>query len=193
MLLFSLLFVTIDSKNSPAKDPDNNLAEKDQNSLLFDFSKMEKTTLVHESNLASIMSFTYLDQQNVHLMEKSGTSFTVEKVGTEKVGGFNCTHFIITTYLNGKPRTGQPKKNLWFTSDLGNSNVWFIGPYLYCLKDNYEQKKLADAGASGIVVKWEIGPSSATLTDHQQNSVPSSVFDIPSGYTKRDLTSLKAP
>ncbi len=178
----------IESKTFPTKIPGNDLSEQDQNVLIYDFSKQQKTTLVTKMNMATIISIAADDQLHEQLMIKEGATYQVEKIGTEKVGSFNCTRYVLNvTSTKMKMPPNAPKKNIWVTGDLGNSNIWYVGPYLYYLNGGFLQKKMAEAGVSGVVVKWQLGNAQATLTDHQQRSVPSSMFEIPSGYTSRTV------
>ena len=173
----------IDSKSYPSKSPTNNLAEKDQDVLLYDFSNQQKTTLIAKMKMASTQPLAMEDQRYQQIMEREGGSVSIENLGPEKVGPFNCTHYVISI-VSTKMKTAPyaPKKNIWITKDLGNSNIWYVGPYLYYLSGGFQQKKLVEAGAAGIIVKWHFGSDEATLTEHVQRTVPLSTFDIPSGY-----------
>jgi hypothetical protein len=173
----------IESKTYPTKSPNNDLVEKDQNELLFDFSKQQKTILIQNTKVAFTQPLSTEDQRNQQVWQMQGGSVTIENLGPEKVGQFNCIHYVVTTTsTKTKTSASMPKKNIWMTSDLGNSNIWYVGPYLYYLAGGFQQKKLADAGVSGVVIKWQYGDAEATLTGYQQGSVPTSVFAVPSGY-----------
>jgi hypothetical protein len=174
----------IDSKTYPTKSPNNDLAEKDQNELLFDFSKQQKTILIQNTKLAFTQALSTEDQRNQQVWQMQGGSVTIENLGSEKVGQFNCIHYAVTTTsTKTKMSASMPKKNIWITSDLGNSNIWYVGPYLYYIAGGFQQKKLADAGVTGVVVKWQYGDAEAILTGYQQGPVPASTFAVPSGYT----------
>ena len=176
----------IESRNYPTKTPENKPSGKDQDVLLYDFSKQQKTTLNAKMNIANNQPLAAEDQRNVQLLEKTSGMVTIENLGPEKVGGFNCIHYVVGTVSPKLKAPANPqKKNIWITKELGNSNIWYVGPNLYYIKGGYYQKKLAEAGAFGVVVKWKYGAAEATLTDHQQRVLPSSTFDIPSGYSER--------
>jgi len=173
----------IDSKSYPGKSPTNNPAEKDQDILLYDFSKRQKTTLVAKLKRASVQSLAVESQRYQQIMESEGETISIENLGPEKIGPFNCTHFVISMISTKmKMPANAPKKNIWITKDLGSSNIWYVGPYLYYISGSFQQQKLVEAGATGIIVKWHYGSDEATLTDHVQRTVPSSTFDIPSGF-----------
>ena len=176
----------IDSRNNPAKHPENKTIEKDQDILLYDFSKQQKTILNAKMNIANRQSLVAEDQKYLELLQKTGSMITIENLGTEKIGGFTCIHYVVGTVAPKLKAPANPKKNnIWITKDLGNSNIWYAGPNLNYVKGSYLQRKLAEAGAFGVVVKWQYGTAEATLTDQQQRVLPSSTFDIPSGYSKR--------
>ena len=176
----------IDSRNNPAKHPENKTIEKDQDILLYDFSKQQKTILNAKMNIANRQSLVAEDQKYLELLQKTGSMITIENLGTEKIGGFTCIHYVVGTVAPKLKAPANPKKNnIWITKDLGNSNIWYAGPNLYYVKGSYLQRKLAEAGAFGVVVKWQYGTAEATLTDQQHRVLPSSTFDIPSGYSER--------
>ena len=176
----------IDSRNNPAKHPENKTIEKDQDILLYDFSKQQKTILNAKMNIANRQSLVAEDQKYLELLQKTGSMITIENLGTEKIGGFTCIHYVVGTVAPKLKAPANPKKNnIWITKDLGNSNIWYAGPNLYYVKGCYQQRKLAEAGAFGVVVKWQYGTAEVMLTDHQQRVLPSSTFDIPSGYSER--------
>ncbi len=91
------------------------------------------------------------------MMQSMGTTVSIEKLGQEKIGNYNCTHYTMSN-INPKSRTGNTgKKDFWITTDLGVSNIYYVGVYLYYPQGSYLAKKLADAGATGVVIKWQSG------------------------------------
>ena len=131
-------------------------------------------------------------------MEQLGTTVSVENAGTEKVGNYNCTHFVMTS-INPKIKAekyGTGEKDIWITKDLGSCHLWYVGPYLYYPEGTFLQKKLADAGADGVVVKWQSGSAdlltTGMLNSYDNKSLPSSTFAPPWGYTviKPDLSQI---
>ena len=140
--------------------------------------------MIQNTKVAFTQPLSTEDQRNQQVWQMQGGSVTIENLGPEKVGQFNCIHYVVTTTsTKTKTPASMPKKNIWMTGDLGNSNIWYVGPYLYYITGGFQQKKLADAGVSGVVIKWQYGDAGATLTGYQQGSVPTSVFAVPSGYT----------
>lgn len=117
-----------------------------------------------------------------------GSSATVEKIGPDTVGSYKCTHFVLHIKNPQVKNPNAGKQDIWFSDDLGNCNIFFTGPYLYYPLGDYFQKKLADAGATGVVVKWQTGPAVCTLTNYKATRLAVSLFSTPSNYTIRNVS-----
>ena len=72
------------------------------------------------------------------------------------------------------PNSG--KKDFWITNDLGTSNILYVGVYLYYAQGGYLAKKLADAGATGVVIKWETGATRCNLMTYEVKNLPAYYF-----------------
>lgn len=164
----------IESKSIPVKNgsPDTSAA-KSQNVHLFDFAAQKETTLLADRKMATVTGFTTaLMEQATKLTD---ADITIQKLGVETVGQYSCTHFVIMV------RKG--KHDVWITNKLGTSNIFYIGPYLYYPEGSLVAKKLIDAGGNGVVVKWQVGNATGTLTGAQSKSVDPSLFQPPKDYT----------
>ena len=154
---------------------------KRQFPLLFDFVQGQKTTLHTDQNIAIVQPIDTL--ATLKMMQAMGASATIDTIGVEKVGSYNCTHFVL--YIKNpqwkNPNSGR--KDIWVSNDLGNCNILYTGPYLYYPLGDYIRKKLADAGATGVVVKWQVGPAVCILTNYQAMRLSSSLFSPPASYT----------
>ena len=190
--------VRIESTNINTKSPLGPPGTKDQDVLIDDFDQQTETHLQARTNRAIVTPYTAVVEQQQKLMEQLGTTVSVENAGTEKVGNYNCTHFVMTS-INPKIKSakyGTSKKDMWITKDLGSCHLWYVGPYLYYPEGTFLQKKLADAGADGVVVKWQSGSgallTTGMLNSYDNKSVPPSTFAPPSGYTviKPDLSQM---
>jgi Domain of unknown function (DUF4412) len=164
---------------------------KDQNVLLFDFSKQQETHLQTLTSRALVGPYTEsLLLQNKHGEEMlNAIKVDVQNMGSEKIGEYNCTHFVVTK-LNTKQPTSKmnPSKNdVWVTKDLGSCHLWYVGAYLYYPEGSFTQKKLADAGIDGVVVKWQTGSGSlqisGMLMSYEKKNLSSSTFSPPSNFT----------
>lgn len=157
-----------------------------QNTLLIDTGKGTETHLMETLQRGIVYNTSDREKQAQMINDQAHTVFNFKNLGPEKIGDFNCTHFLMTkSYANLK--TLKPARfDIWITKDLGSGNTWYVGRYLYLFGGMDLYKKLADAGADGVVVKWQETEATSTtcmLTSYQQESVPSSTFTAPSGYT----------
>jgi Domain of unknown function (DUF4412) len=172
----------IESTNEQEKNGTADIPKpKEQDVILFDFEKQRKITLVTKMYMA--VSMPLQPDPVEKMMESMGTTASIEKLGQEKIGNYNCTHFIMST-INPKSKTpNSGKKEFWITSDLGVSNIFYVGVYLYYPQGSYLQKKLADAGATGVVVKWQSGSATCNLVSYEKKNPAASSFEIPSNFT----------
>jgi Domain of unknown function (DUF4412) len=172
----------IESTNTLEKNGTGDIPKpKDQDVLLFDFDKQRKITLITKMSMA--VSLPLQPDPVEKMMESMGTIGSIEKIGQEKIGNYNCTHFIMSI-INPKSKTANSgKKEFWITSDLGTSNINYVASYLYYPQDSYLAKKLAAAGAIGVVVKWQSGSAICYLVSYEKKSLPASSFEPPSNYT----------
>lgn len=186
----------IDSKNIENKagttDLDSSTA-KNQNVLLYNFDKQHETNLQAAFQRAIITKFLENQMQQA-LFDKFGSELNIQNLGAEKIGSFNCTHYLITKTSSKYKNAPPEKRDLWMTQDLGNSHIWYVGPYLYWYDGNLFQQKLQDAGANGVVVKWQVAAakmeSSGMLMSYEKR-LPAKTFDIPSNYTVIDNSNFK--
>ena len=181
----------IESKNIETKSSFGAPKTGDQNVILYDFSKQQEThlqTLTSRAIVGPYMETFYRQsKQGQELFD--AVKVDVKNLGNEKVGEYNCIHFEVSK-LNTKmkPSAMNPSKTeLWLTKDLGTCHVWYVGPYLYYPEGSDNQKKLADAGVEGVVVKWQVGSgalqSSCMLMSYEKTNLPSSKFTPPSNFT----------
>ncbi|MGH2564460.1 MAG: DUF4412 domain-containing protein [Ginsengibacter sp.] len=157
-----------------------------QNTLLIDISKGTETHLLQMMQKGIVYNTSDREKQAQMMNDQVHTVFNFENLGPEKIGNFNCTHFVMTKSY-AKLKTLKPARfDIWITKDLGSSNIWYVGRYLYFFDGMDLYKKLGAAGADGIVVKWQETESTSTtciLTSYQQENLPSSTFTPPSDYT----------
>jgi uncharacterized protein DUF4412 len=120
----------------------------------------------------------------LQMMQKLGSSVTVQNLGSETVGSYSCTHFVMNITNPNVKNTNAGRKDIWITNDLkGSCNILYTGPYLYYASGDYLQRKLAEAGATGVVVEWQTGSSVCMLSGYQAKNLPSSLFTVPSNYS----------
>ena len=181
----------VESTNIQTKSSLGTPTTKDQNVILYDFSRQKETHLQTLTSRAIVGPYT----ETLYRQTKPGESFLdaikidVQNLGSEKVGEYNCTHFVVSK-LNTKMKNSAfnpSKSDLWLTKDLGSCHLWYVGPYLYYPEGSETQKKLADAGVEGVVVKWHTGSgslqSSGMLMSYEKKNLPSATFTPPSNFT----------
>ena len=181
----------VESTNIQTKSSIGTPTTKDQNVILYDFSKQQETRLQTLTSRAIVGPYL----ETFYRQSKQGESLfdavkvDVQNQGSEKVGEYNCTHFVVSK-LNTKMKNSEmnpSKTDLWLTKDLGSCHLWYVGPYLYYPEGSVTQKKLADAGVDGVIVKWHTGTgslqSSGMLTSYEKKNLPSSTFTPPSNFT----------
>jgi hypothetical protein len=168
---------------------DTNFTKHDvtkQNTLLIDIAKGTEIHLQQMFHRGIVFSISDKEKQMQAINDQTHTIFDFKNLGQEKIGEFNCTHFLMTKSYE-KLKTLPPARfDIWITKDLGSCNIWYIGRYLYFFGGMNLYKKLADAGADGVVVKWQETESSSTickLTDYKNENLSSSIFIAPSNYT----------
>jgi hypothetical protein len=179
----------VESKNIQTKSPIGDPKTKDQDVILYDFAKLQETHLQTITSRAITSPYTEI------LIQQSGrgssiindTKIEVQNMGTEKIGQYNCTHFLVTK-TNPKLNVSNPaKSDIWVTNDLGSSNLWYVGSYLYYPEGSPTQKKLADAGIGGVVVKWHTGSgdlqASGMLVSYEKKTLSPATFTPPSNFT----------
>lgn len=176
--------VSMEDKNG-TPDP---TSAKPQNVLIYDFNANKTTHLVAKQNMATIMS-NNPDPAEM-MMNKMGSTVQIENLGPEKIGSYSCTHYAMRT-INPKIKAGDDsKKEFWITNELGASGIQYVSAFLYYYKNGYMAKKLSDAGATGVVVRWKISDVVCNLVSVDTKSPDVSSFTIPSGYTTRDAGSM---
>lgn len=118
------------------------------------------------------------------LLNAANTKYTVTKIGTETINGYSCVHSKLSTSgRNSSDMDIWTSKNVPGYSLLEkamSSTKSFTTPDML--------HALQQAGADGYFVKLEIKnkdiSSTMLLTKVEQKSLPSSLFEIPNGYTE---------
>jgi hypothetical protein len=108
-------------------------------------------------------------------------NYKLTRLGRETIKGYACDHINL--------RSSTEKLDMWVTRDLGDFSTFRIlqsqNPHL---SNTALAKTLGSEGIEGfpvkIVQKNNSGPSTMELRAIQQKPVPSSLFEVPSGYRK---------
>jgi len=185
------VLTTIYESGSHAKieSRDTSFSKKDvttQNPLLIDLSKGTITHLIPKIQRAMVVSISAWEKMNQNANAQAHAVYSLVNAGQEKVGNFNCTHFVLTKGY-AKLKTLKPAHyDIWITKDLGGSNISYIGRYLYLYDGNELYTKLSKEGGDGVVVKWqetEAAPTICKLVSYKKENLPASTFTTPANYS----------
>jgi hypothetical protein len=73
------------------------------------------------------MVMGYVTVMEENLMHFTPHDLTVENAGTERIGNFQCNHFIITRKSTGVTNK-IVKREVWITRDIKGINLIDVGP-----------------------------------------------------------------
>jgi hypothetical protein len=166
------------------------------------YVSMKMTTLVKTSNPSLVYlindaskSYTEIDSRKMreeaekHRGKKKET-WTVKKLGREAVNGYSCEHVLIV-----QDEDARSEMEWWTSKDVAGLSYESMRALVRRGGESDEGilKALRDAGADGLVVKMvtkEKGNPTPVmtmeLTKVEKKSLPSSLFEIPAGYTKQE-------
>src|ERR1700742_407650 len=147
--------VLLESKIYPMKGGAADIsAGKEQDDLLFDFDahKVYRISSKHKSAVSGDMGPVTADR-----IDKVKTEdISVEDKGEEKIGDYNCHHFVI--------KLKSKQLDLWITKDLGSTPLCMVSQFDYFPVGSALYEKLKAAGADGIVVRSNIDDVVVNLT-----------------------------
>jgi len=130
-------------------------------------------------------TFMEMDTKAAREAAKAGPqpTYTVKKVGKDKVAGYGCDHVTVTS-------SRGESHDMWITKELGDSSMFagMGGPRGAGAEDALG-KALKEAGVDGFPVKSVYGTGEQMMTMElvkvEKKAVPASAFEIPVGYTKQ--------
>ncbi len=123
--------------------------------------------------------------KNKNSASKNETTYTVKKVGNEKLNGYNCVHVIVTS-------SKGDVEDMWSSKDIADFEIYHQANKNNPRYGSSEEKlkALRDAGAEGFPVKivWVKKDSKITmeLVKIEKKDIPSSMFEVPAGYKKQE-------
>ena len=156
---------------------------------------------VHASSLASIKenySINLNEQYKKYSKQfrtesgKNEYDVQVQKIGNEKMFGYNCTHVIITYTVKALGQTAHEVNDEWYSADIPGAQ--YISPVIFENHNPAVVKKIINAGCSGILVKSITTSTGSSyllqLSSITKKDIPDSQFHIPSSYTEDKNTVL---
>jgi hypothetical protein len=156
---------------------------------------------VHSTSLAStnenysiILNDQYkkYNKQQRNDLGKYESNVHVQKIGNEKLFGYNCVHVKISYTLKALGQTTDMQNDEWYSADVPGSQ--FLSPVIFENHSPDVVKKIMEAGCSGVLVK-SINKSSGSsqtiqLSSITQKDMPDSTFNLPANYQEDKNTAL---
>jgi Domain of unknown function (DUF4412) len=109
-------------------------------------------------------------------------TFTVQKLGTDKVAGLSCQNALLTS-------SKGTEIEVCVTKEIAAPVDWLAGMRRQNPEGASWMSALKEKGFDGFPVRWVIRKKGSTdalatmeMTHIEKKSVPSSVFEIPAGY-----------
>lgn len=167
--------VRVEGKVYPMKEGAADIAKgKEQDALLFDFETNKEIRFIPKRHAVVETEFGEVSAERS--MKLTEADISVQNAGAEKVGKFDCQHFVV--------KVKGEQKDMWITKDLGTSNICLAGILLYYPRGSMILDKIRSAGGDGIVVKCQFGDQVTNLTNYQTRPPAAYNFEIPAGYSK---------
>lgn len=156
---------------------------------------------VHSTSLASInedYSINLNDQYKKYAKQqrsdagKNESDVQVEKIGTEKIFGYNCIHVRVTYTIKGLGQTAHEQNDEWYSGDVPGAE--FLSPAIFENHSPSIVKKIMEAGCSGALVKSVTTSTGSSeliqLSSIIKKDMPASTFTLPGNYQEDKNTSL---
>ena len=123
---------------------------------------------------------------------KYESNVQVQKIGNEKLFGYNCVHVKISYTLKALGQTTNMQNDEWYSAGVPGSQ--FLSPLIFENHSPDVLKKILEAGCSGVLVK-SINKSSGSsqliqLSDITRKDMPDSMFTLPANYQEDKNTAL---
>jgi hypothetical protein len=126
---------------------------------------------------------TYTEIEPSQETKRAPEKYTVKKLGSEKVAGYDCGHGLVTD------EKGE-RFEVWTTKDIGGAAEFWASQRDHSGSRAAMYDALRGAGLEGWPMKWlrrsgKEGQSVFEVTRVQRQAVPASLFDL-SGYKKSE-------
>ncbi|HEY5367631.1 MAG TPA: DUF4412 domain-containing protein [Hanamia sp.] len=148
---------------------------------------------IHVTSLASINEdyrintndqYKKYSKQPKSDLGKNDFDVQVQKIGAEKMFGYNCIHVKVTYTIKGLGQVAHEQDDEWYSNEVPGSQ--FLSPVIFENHSLAVVKKIMDAGCSGALVKSVTSSSGSSqliqLSRITQKDMPDSMFTLPSNY-----------
>ena len=156
---------------------------------------------VHATSLASIkenysinLNEQYKKYAKQYRTEAGKYEFDVrvQKVGTEKMFGYNCTHIKVTYTVKALGQTSHDQNEEWYSTDVPGAQ--YVSPVIFENHSPSVVKKIMDAGCAGILIKSATKSEGSgyvmQLSSITKKDMAASQFNIPNSYKEDTNTVL---
>lgn len=156
---------------------------------------------VHATSLAGInenYSINLNDQYKKYAKQqrsevgKNELEVQVQKIGNEKMFGYNCMHVKVIYTLKALGQTAHEQDDEWYSNEAPGAQ--FLSPVIFENHSPGVVKKIMDAGCSGALVKSVTTSSGSSqliqLSSINKKNMPDSTFTLPGNYQEDKNTAL---
>lgn len=156
---------------------------------------------VHATSLASINEnysinvneqYKKYNKQQRSDVGKNESDVQVQKIGSEKMFGYNCIHIKVTYTIKGLGQTAHEQDDEWYSEEVPGAQ--FLSPVIIENHAPDVVKKIMDAGCSGALIKaitTSAGSSQLIqLSIIIKKDMPGSTFNLPANYQEDKNTAL---
>lgn len=157
--------------------------------------KVHSTSLAGlNENYSIILNDQYkkYNKQQRSDLGKNELNVQVQKIGNEKMFGYNCVHVKISYTLKALGQTENMQDDEWYSADVPGSQ--FLSPMIFENHSPDVVKKIIDAGCSGVLIKSSTQSSGSSqviqLSSIVQKVMPDSTFNLPANYQQDKNTAL---
>jgi hypothetical protein len=123
-------------------------------------------------------------------MGKTQSNIQVQKIGNEKMFGYNCVHVKITYTVKGLNQTANCVDEEWYSSEVPGAQ--YVSPAIYETHSPDVIQKIIATGCNGALVKRKTGNNAALLqlTSITKKDIPGALFVLPANYQPDKNTDL---
>ena len=123
---------------------------------------------------------------------KNEFNVQVQKIGNEKLFGYNCVHVKISYTLKALGQTSNMQNDEWYSTEVPGAQ--FLAPVIFENHSPATVKKIIDAGCTGALVKSVTTSTGSSqliqLNSITQKDMPDSTFNLSANYHEDKNTAL---
>lgn len=153
--------------------------------------KIHATTLSNKDS-AYIISFNAQYQkytrEKIADKGKYESNVQVQKIGTEKMFGFNCMHIRVSYTVSALHQTTHITDDEWYSSEVPGAQ--FLSPRISESHAPEAIQKIIATGCNGALVKFKSGATLIQLTGISKKDMSDSLFVLPANYQPDKNTDL---